>query len=97
MCSDELTETEARHSSPRHFAATCHAEEGYYQSPSSKDNRAFLYNDPARARPLRRILKRTDRSNYHLPTSAAAPTPLKSTTFRQTSCALKLTFTSANN
>lgn len=50
MSTDECIETEARHSSPGHFAATCHAEGGYYQSPSSKDNRAFLYNDPVRGR-----------------------------------------------
>lgn len=30
MSSDECIETEARHSTPGHFAATCHAEGGYY-------------------------------------------------------------------
>lgn len=50
MSSHECMETEGRHSSPGHFAATGQAEGGYYQSPSSKDNRAFLYNDPVRGR-----------------------------------------------
>lgn len=65
-------------------------------SRAAKTIRRFFTIIQPRAEPLWQILKQSDRSNYHLPTSPALAL-MKSTTFHQTSCALKLTFTSANN
>lgn len=88
--------TEAHHSSPAHFAGAYRAWKPYFQFLSSRDNEVFLCINPARGWAGLELLKQSDRSNYHLPTSSAL-TLMKRTTLHETSSALKLTFTFANN
>lgn len=67
-----------------------------FRSSAPETIRHFSATIQPKAEQLWEILKQSDRSNYHLPTSSA-PTLMKSTTLQQTPYALKLTFTFVNN
>lgn len=67
-----------------------------FRSSAHETIRHFSATIQPKAEQLWQILKQSDRSNYHLPTSSA-PTLMKSTTLQQTPYALKLTFTFVNN
>lgn len=67
-----------------------------FRSSAPETIRHFSATIQPKAEQLWEILKQSDRSNYHLPTSSA-PTLMKSITLQQTPYALKLTFTFVNN
>lgn len=98
--SDPLIFTMISHWSPSLLTCTfCHSVpdmDGGFSSRAGETMRRFFATTRPGAEQLAEILKQSDRSNYHLPTSSA-PTLMKSTTLHLTSFALKLTFTSANN